>query len=243
MTISNTVRPMPMSAAPSQAPAPEIVSVDSAAVTEDLLKLNDPEYNKVCRELADLKRVQKGLKNPGQMDPDIYQRFENLSKEKTKEKCDKIANIGTWTLLGSFFPIMGVLMAFGPVACIAVAVPGITVGGLLHYDLYKKMAGPRLQKENMDNLINEARRTIDSNVSGSEAKLSEIRKKAVANVIEKAKKDRESGIGAAVRLDALQDEDDCIVIGGIKLKKHADAAEDQKGGILHFLKNSLYHRG
>ncbi|MHC9538910.1 MAG: hypothetical protein AB9903_05270 [Vulcanimicrobiota bacterium] len=242
MTISNTVRPMPMSASPNQAPAPEAASAEGIVINEDLLKVNDPEYNEAYTDLADLKRVKKGLENPARMDIDIYQHYENMSKEKVEETCDKVSKYGKWTLVGSAVAGTAAVIVVGPLASLGVILPLLAVGNLLLFDGYKKIAGRRLEKETIDTLMAESRKSIDSDISGSEARLAEIREKALARAMKKLKQDNESAVDKSVQCDALEDEDDFIMIGGIKLKKHTDAAGDEAGGLIHFLRNSIYCR-
>jgi len=99
-----------------------------------------------------------------------------------------------------------------------------------------KFIEPRLMEKYRNDVMNEARADIDSELAKSEAGLREIKEKA----IERAKNRKEQQGAEIVSNPAIADEDDCIVIGGIKLSKHVD--EHQKGGLMHFLTDPFRFR-
>lgn len=196
---------------------------------EDLSFINDPEYTRAQKDLVNLKRVEKGLKDPSQMDQDIRGRVEILSRQRTDKTYYNLLGLG---FLPGGASILGALF-LAPTPLGVAASIGILALGLVGGNGYimPKYVEPYLMRKNTESVIDEAKASIDSEIEKSEAKLSEIKEKA----IEKAKSRRETNNVIIDEQSVIGDEDDCIVIGGIKLSKHKDAGEEQNGGLMHFL--------
>jgi len=235
MTLNNIGSPViPANTVDKPAIQPQSKTEDVTFDTSDLSFINDPEYAKAQKDLINLKRVEKGLKDPSQMDSDIKGRVDILSRQRTDKTYFRLCACG---FLPGLVSIAGVLLLGATPVGAAVGV-GMMALGLVGGNGYilPKFIEPRLMEKYRNDVMKEARADIDSELAKSEASLREIKEKA----IERAKNRKEQQGAETDANPAIADEDDCIVIGGIKLSKHVD--ESQKGGLMHFLTDPFRFR-
>lgn len=233
--------------ASNQPQASTAVPEESIVNNSDIMNLKDSqysqEYKRACKDLADLKRIEKSLKNPDRMDLDIYNQIKDLSESNSDNTYAKIQKLGLAAIVATALPFIPVFMCVGTVAALANSLAVATVGSLLYFGASRKVGSSYLMQKNMDAIIAEARNSnsVKYEISGIEAKLVDIRERAAKNTVEKITDHKESPNDMAPEKDSLQDENDYIVIGGIKLKKHADAPDEKNGGLMKFIKNSVCH--
>lgn len=239
-TISS--RPMIYNAS---SPASGVSISDGAVSNADILDFKDPkyseQYNRACRDLADLKRVEKGLNNPAAMDPDVRSRVDEVSDFYAGNTFAKIQKVGLAAFTASALPFIPLFMTAGPVAAAAGSLAVGAVGTLIFYCATRRVGNSFLMKRNSDSVMAEARKSIGSDVSACEARIREIREKASKHAIETVAAPREQTEAVIAEKDTLQEESDCVVIGGIKLNKHFDGSAEKKGDFIRFLKSSVCH--
>jgi len=81
MTLNNIGSPaIPANTTEKPAIRPQSKTDDITFDTRDLSFIDDPEYAKAQKDLINLRRVEKGLKDPSQMDSDIKGRVDILSR-------------------------------------------------------------------------------------------------------------------------------------------------------------------
>lgn len=227
----------------NQPQASTVVPEENIVNNSDFLSLDNSsyseEYNKACKDLADLKRVEKSLKNPDKMDLDIYNQIKDLSESNSDNTYSRIQKLGLAAIVATALPFIPAFICVGAGAALASSLAVATVGSILYFGASRKVGSSYLVQKNVDAIIAEARNSIGPEISGSEARLEEMRKNAVQKNVEKVISHKESPNDMAPEKDSLQDENDYIVIGGIKLKKHADASDEKNGALLNFIKGTF----
>jgi hypothetical protein len=241
---AGTVNSRPMMYNASR-PASGVSISDGAVNNADILDFKDPkyseQYNSACRDLADLKRVEKGLNNPGTMDHDVKGKIDEVCDFYAGNTFAKVQKVGLATFVASALPFIPLFMTAGPVAAAAGSLAVGAVGTLIFYCATRRVGNSWLMKRISESVIAEARKSIGSDVSACEAKLREIRENASKHAIETVTAPMNQPEAIAAEKDTLQDESDCVVIGGIKLNKHFDGSQDKKGDLVRFLKSSVCH--
>ncbi|MGV8119812.1 MAG: hypothetical protein AB2L14_08645 [Candidatus Xenobiia bacterium LiM19] len=231
--------------ASNQLQASTAVPEESIVNNSDIMNLDDSqysqEYKRACKDLADLKRIEKSLKNPDRMDLDIYNQIKDLSESNSNNTYSRIQKLGLAAIVATALPFIPAFICVGAGAALASSLAVATVGSILYFGASRRAGSSYLDQKNMDAIIAEARNSIGPEISGSEARLEEMRKNAIQKNVEKIASHKESPKDMAPEKDSLQDENDYIVIGGIKLKKHAEAPDEKNGGLMKFIKNSVCH--
>lgn len=87
------------------------VSISDGAVSNAaILDFKDPkyreQYNRACRDLADLKRVEKGLNNPEVMDHNVRSKVDEVSDFYAGNTFAKMQKVGLATFVASPLPFI-----------------------------------------------------------------------------------------------------------------------------------------